>query len=604
MADDRKVVYEIEIDDTGAVKGFSKFEKQANKAGKKSGAAMGGGFKTTFGAVFAAQLATDALKGLVRGFVNTAKAAVQTAIKFETLETQFKILLKSSGAAQRQMEQLSDFAARTPFQLEGIAQASKQLLAFGFTQEQSVEHLNALGDAAAASGADLRDLAQIFGQVRGATKLTGERLNQLQEKAIPISAALAKTMKIPEKAVRDMVSSGKVSFEIFEKAFKSLSDKGGLFFEGMKKRSETLEGRISTFKDNVTLSLAKIGKAIGPILKTIITKLTTWIQKNQELLDQFAKNLIPMFFTFANAAAAFVVGPIEQIISALALLNKMAAATDAVLDFLSGGRGSGKRLQAVLEGITDAAAKLGDTPVADKMADQIAQLKLEAELLAEKAKQSGKEIEDANGKAGASAVLATEKIRLSWENLTWENFTESMKKVAKDTKFFMVQVAKTIQNTMAQGVGGAFASFGKALASGEDAMGAFLNSMVSMLGQMAIQVGTMFIAQGFAYMWAGMPNGGPLIAAGAALATLGGVMSALGGGGQASGGGEFAGATSAADNGALAEPEDAEERVAGQVVNVNVQGNILDRRESGLEIAEILKESFEQDGTTVVGVNA
>jgi hypothetical protein len=36
-------------------------------------------------------------------------------------------------------------------------------------------------------------------------------------------------------------------------------------------------------------------------------------------------------------------------------------------------------------------------------------------------------------------------------------------------------------------------------------------------------------------------------------------------------------------------------------VVINVQGNILDRRETGLELAKVLSESFDTNGTIVRG---
>jgi len=46
-------------------------------------------------------------------------------------------------------------------------------------------------------------------------------LLQLQERAIPIGPALAKTLGIAEERVREFVSKGLVDFETLRKAFES-----------------------------------------------------------------------------------------------------------------------------------------------------------------------------------------------------------------------------------------------------------------------------------------------------------------------------------------------------------------------------------------------
>ncbi len=91
------------------------------------------------------------------------------------------------------MSDLQQFAATTPFQLPGLANAASQLLSFGFAQEEVIDRLKVLGDIAAGSGSDIKEITLIFGQVAAAGKLTGERLLQLQERAIPIGPAIAET---------------------------------------------------------------------------------------------------------------------------------------------------------------------------------------------------------------------------------------------------------------------------------------------------------------------------------------------------------------------------------------------------------------------------
>lgn len=216
---------------------------------------------------------------LTQSVFDLAGASISSSGNLETLSTQFEVLTGSSQKATKVMSELVDFTAKTPFQLEGVAKAGQRLISFGFEVDSIQDKLQTLGDVSAASGADLGEMALIFGQVRAAGKLTGERLLQLQERAIPIGPALAKTMGVAESAVRDMVSQGKVDFETFEKAFESLNDKGEFAFEGMIKRSRTLEGRASTLKDNLNLLGSDVGNQLLPSFKGLITAATVVIDR-------------------------------------------------------------------------------------------------------------------------------------------------------------------------------------------------------------------------------------------------------------------------------------------------------------------------------------
>lgn len=208
--------------------------------------------------------------------------AINEASKIESVTTRFEVLTGSVSTATKTIKQLQDFSARTPFSFEGISNAGAQLLSFGVEAENLVPRLQRIGDVAAASGSDLNEISLIFGQVAAAGKLTGERLLQFQERAIPIGPALAKTLGVAESSVRDLVSSGQVSFKDFEKAFDSLSEKGGAAFGGIDKQSQTLAGQLSTLKDNFSLVAAEVGSFLLPVAKQATQALTGVLQSIRE----------------------------------------------------------------------------------------------------------------------------------------------------------------------------------------------------------------------------------------------------------------------------------------------------------------------------------
>ena len=232
------------------VKGFTSSVDGLGAVAKKAGAVFAG--------VFAAKKLLD-----------FGVAAVTASAKAEGLKTQLETLTGSADSANKIFQELIEFSASTPFQIGGITNTTKKLLSFGFAQEEIIEKLKDLGDVAAGSGADLEELGLIFGQVRAAGKLTGERFLQLQERAIPIGPAIAKTMGVAENSVRKMVSEGRVSFQIFEKAFSSLSEEGNQFAGGMVRQSQTFNGVISTLSDNAEIFAAAVGDKLLPVIKKI-----------------------------------------------------------------------------------------------------------------------------------------------------------------------------------------------------------------------------------------------------------------------------------------------------------------------------------------------
>lgn len=222
----------------------------------------------------ASKISATAFAGLAGGI----GLAVSQAAKFEQIETQFQTLTGSAQKATKVIKNLSDFSARTPFAFEDIANAGKQLIAFGFEAETVTDRLQEIGDVSAATGANFKEVSLIFGQISAAGKLTGERLLQLQERAIPIGPALAETMGVAEESIKDLVSKGQVDFETFQKAFASLSAKGGIAFKGLEKQSNTLGGQLSTLKDNFVLIVAALGKQFLPAIKSATKSMTAFLQ--------------------------------------------------------------------------------------------------------------------------------------------------------------------------------------------------------------------------------------------------------------------------------------------------------------------------------------
>lgn len=169
-------------------------------------------------------------------------------------------------------------------------------------------------------------------------------------------------------------------------------------------------------------------------------------------------------------------------------------------------------------------------------------------------------------------------------------------------------VKTTFQGVFVNGIQSAFSAFGRALVTGGDAFGEFGRQALSMLGSLAMQMGQFLILAGAGWMLIpGFQASAGAVAAGIALTVLGGVLQALGAGGGTPAAPGTPAAASAAGGGTTASydspmaamtPE--QERAKAQTgVQVIVQGNIFDNRETGLQIAQIINDSFDLEGTQI-----
>lgn len=142
-------------------------------------------------------------------------------------------------------------------------------------------------------------------------------------------------------------------------------------------------------------------------------------------------------------------------------------------------------------------------------------------------------------------------------------------------------------------------AIGASLVQGGKAFDNFLKTVLGIIGDLAIQIGTTLVSIGLGVdalkTSLATLSGGVAIAAGLALIAVGGLLKSLGGGGitaNAAGGPASVGGGSTGSD-LVTEQPDLISRERRSAVTINVHGNVLDRRESGLEIARVLQEYFD-----------
>lgn len=187
---------------------------------------------------------------------------IADASQVENLTVQFEVLLGSLSEAENLMAQIRQYGGQTPFQTADIATGAKQLLNAGVAANDILPTLRVLGDLSAAGGKNLSEVAFVFSQVRSAGRLMGQDLNQLLNANIPVIKALAEEFGVAESEVRDLVSSGAVTYDRLFSAMQKLTGEGGRLNGMTEKLSQTTSGLWSTVKDNISQASAELGKFV------------------------------------------------------------------------------------------------------------------------------------------------------------------------------------------------------------------------------------------------------------------------------------------------------------------------------------------------------
>lgn len=261
---------------------------------------------------------------LAKGFIEQAGAMEQNQIAFETM-------LGSADKAKVLLEEMTDFAAKTPFQLPDVVTAGKQLLAYGFEQEKVIDTTRMLGDVAAGLNIPIGDIVYLFGTLRAQGRAYTKDLNQFTARGIPILDLLAKQYGVTTSEVFKLAETGKIGFADVDKAFKTMTGSGGQFFNLMDKQSKSTLGTWSNFQDSITRVQITLGNALLPAVNDIMRALMPLVEKfGQWAKDnpQLVKGLIIAGLAIGAIGAVLVtIGIIiPPLIAAVQLLGVVLAA--------------------------------------------------------------------------------------------------------------------------------------------------------------------------------------------------------------------------------------------------------------------------------------
>ena len=201
------------------------------------------------------------------GLVSLAKTGIEAAMTMEGLTAQFTVMTGSAEKAKGVISEIADFAAKTPFDKLGLSNAAKTLMAFGMEADKVVPTLKMLGDVAGSDQNKLNSLALVFGQIQSAGRLTGGDLLQLINQGFNPLNTLAKISGKSMAELKDEMSEGRISADMVTLAFQAATSEGGLFFGNLEAQSQTLQGRISTLKDNFVTALQNMAEAFLPLMK-------------------------------------------------------------------------------------------------------------------------------------------------------------------------------------------------------------------------------------------------------------------------------------------------------------------------------------------------
>lgn len=283
----------------------------------------------------ASKAAVMSIAGVAASLGALGVKAVQAAGNFQQVQAAMTNMLGSAERAKNLLGQLQDFAAKTPFEFNDVAAASQKFLAFGFTAEQIIPTLKAVGDAAAGVGLGKEGIDRItlaLGQMAAKSKVQSDEMLQLTEAGIPAWQMLADKIGTSVPQAMDMVSKGAVDAQTGLQALV-----GGMeakFGGMMDQQAQTITGTWSNMMDGLSQSAIAVGQQISDALNlpNLFSSLGDSLQqfaglvKNQGIGEALSQMIPPEVEVAAAGLATTLTVATIPALQSFSLNAKLAAA--------------------------------------------------------------------------------------------------------------------------------------------------------------------------------------------------------------------------------------------------------------------------------------
>lgn len=322
----------------------------------------------------------------VKAFSENIKAGVQTAMKIgaavaaagaavggyvlktgigynqqmDDYTANMQTLLGGVDKAEAKIKELSDMAAKTPFELPTLADATQTLLAFGVKAEDSTGILKSLGDISLGNASKLETLTRAYGKMSSTGKVTLENVQMMIDAGFNPLNLIAERNHMTMESLYKALSDGKVPFDELTWAIKKATSEGGQFYNGMETASKTLTGRLSTLKENWRAFLALLTKPAYETLRD--TVLPSAIDMVNKLTASFNESgLQGVLNTFSDEVGKLgknIASKITEYFDSDQAKTDLQNATGKIAKLLTGGN---IVLSDVMSFITNILSKINDT---------------------------------------------------------------------------------------------------------------------------------------------------------------------------------------------------------------------------------------------------
>ena len=282
-------------------------------------------------------------------------AGVAAGVKYnatiEQYQTSFEVMTGSAEKAVEVVDRLKKLGAETPFELPDLAETTQLLMNYGFTADEAIERMQMLGDISQGSADKMQRVATAYGQMSSVGKVQLEDVKQMIEAGFNPLQEISESTGESMQSLYERISDGTLAVDEITASMQRATSEGGKYFQSMEKQSQTINGLISTLKDNAQQLLGEVIRPLSEGFRTevlpaainAIDELTTAFQErgSQGLIEAGGGIVADIILGIARAAPNVITMSVQILGSIISSLKSnlpqiVGAGGEILLSLISG----------------------------------------------------------------------------------------------------------------------------------------------------------------------------------------------------------------------------------------------------------------------------
>ena len=214
---------------------------------------------------------------------------------FQDIESSMEVFLGNQQKAAEFTQKLKDYAYYNMFEFSQLADASKQMIAYGHSVDTVIPRLDQLSNIATGTKADLMELVGLYNRAKSLGTVGSQALDSWATKGLVVKDVL--------KEMGVQASGTSVTFEQLNMVLDKVTSEGGMFHDLMLNQMENISAEQGQLQDNLDAMYNEIGEKYQDYI-TGVYKAESWLVDHYKEIAQVIADVIVAYGSYKGALMA------------------------------------------------------------------------------------------------------------------------------------------------------------------------------------------------------------------------------------------------------------------------------------------------------------